>query len=97
MPVLLLTKALQIKQSFSELTLSPLSLAVLGSNPGPHTFQESMFPNLKIDFFFFYKIIYTMYLSRIPAVPVEVTEAVTSFRACIAEVTDACELPCGSQ
>lgn len=38
-----------------------------------------------------------MYLSRIPAVPVEVTEAVTSFRACIAEVTDACELPCGSQ
>lgn len=37
-----------------------------------------------------------MYLSRIPAVPVEVTEAVISFRACIAEVTDACELPCGS-
>lgn len=37
-----------------------------------------------------------MYLSDIPAVPVEVTEAVISFRASIAEVTDCCELPCGS-
>lgn len=37
-----------------------------------------------------------MYLSDIPAVPVEVTKAVIFFRASIAEVTDCCELLCGS-